>query len=236
MEDAKENRSHPALEQGIRRRMSEQSDDMSVQKKIEYYIASATMPSGERNEKPELPDEQIYQSVSQKLKNGDALSATEESELQQNSMKAYERAKALEQENEAFLQKLRDCKTQDEVQRTETAQLESIISAYRLVENNAELPIEQKREYTLSKDAKLSAIHNVAQKFMESDSYKKLPPGTKMMPSDADDPQAAEEPESPEERESKWRRAQSSYESLRQSIDEQDALESSGKVPFDAKG
>lgn len=241
MGDANENRSHAALEQGIRRRMEQQTDDMTVQKKIEYYIASAMMSGGEKDEKTELPDDQIYQSVSQKLKNGDALSLTEESQLQHNSMKAYERAKALEQENEKFLQKLRKCETQLEVRNTEAAQLESIISAYRLAENASELPLEQKREYTLTKDAKLSAIHNVAQNFMESDAYKKLLPGTEPVLSTeseapASEESAAENAEALKESEALRKKAQSSYESLRQSINEQEALEAQGKVPFDAKG
>lgn len=244
MADANENRSHPALEQGIRRRMSQQSDDMTVQKKIEYYIASAMVPSGE---KQELPNDKIYQSVSEKLQNGDALSSTDESQLQENSMQAYERAKSLEHENEKFLKELRDCKTQDEVQRTEEAYLESIVSAYRLVENASELPIEQKREYTLTKDAKLSAIHSVAQNFMESDAYKKLPPcagpalsteseAAPASDSPATEDAAVENAEALKEWEARRKKAQSSYESLRQSIDEQEALEAQGKVPFDAKG
>lgn len=246
MGDANENRSHAALEQGIRRRMEQQTDDMTVQKKIEYYIASAMMSGGEKDEKTELPDDQIYQSVSQKLKNGDALSLTEESQLQHNSMKAYERAKALEQENEKFLQKLRKCETQLEVRNTEAAQLESIISAYRLAENASELPIEQKREYTLTKDAKLSAIHSVAQNFMESDAYKKLPPcAGPALSTESEAPAsklsiaedaAVENAEALKEWEARRKKAQSSYESLRQSIDEQEALEAQGKVPFDAKG
>lgn len=244
MADANENRSHPALEQGIRRRMSQQSEDVAVQKKIEYYIASAMMPSGE---KQELPNDKFYQSVSEKLQNGDALSSTEESQLQHNSMKAYERAKALEQENEKFLQKLRKCETQLEVRNTEAAQLESIISAYRLAENASELPIEQKREYTLTKDTKLSAIHSVAQNFMESNAYKKLPPcaepalsteseATPVSDSPAAEDAAVENAEALKEWEARRKKAQSSYESLRQSIDEQEALEAEGKVPFDAKG
>lgn len=238
MADANENRSHPALEQGIRRRMSQQSDDVAVQKKIEYYIASAMMPSGE---KQELPNDKIYQSVSEKLQNGDALSSTDESQLQENSMQAYERAKALEQENEKFLEKLRDCETQDEVQRAEEAYLESIVSAYRLVENNGEIPLEQKREHTLFKDAKISALQNVAQKFMESNAYKSLPVGAEPLPpikaeTPAAEDAAVENAEALKEWEARRKKAQSSYESLRQSIDEQEALEAEGKVPFDAKG
>ncbi|NBI62659.1 hypothetical protein D3Z38_06205 [Clostridiales bacterium] len=238
MADANENRSHPALEQGIRRRMSQQSDDVTVQKKIEYYIASATMPN---DEKQELSDDSIYQSVSEKLQNGDALSLADESQLQQNSIKAYERAKSLEHENEKFLEKLRSCKTQEEVRRTEDSYLESIISAYRLVENSGEIPIGQKLEHTLFKDAKISALQNVAQKFRESDAYTNLPVGAApASPIEAEAPAAedaaAENAEALKEWEARMKKAQNSYESLRQSIDEQEALESEGKVPFDAKG
>lgn len=241
MADANENRSHPALEQGIRRRMSPQADDMTVQKKIEYYIASAMMPSGEKQGRS---NDEISQSVSEKLQNGDALSSTDESQLQQNSIQAYERAKSLEHENEKFLEKLRDCKTQEEVRRTEDSYLDSIISAYRFVENNGEIPIDQKWEHTLFKDAKISALRNVAQKFMESDAYQALPPGAEPTPPTEDETgetpaaqdAAAENAEALKEWEARRKKAQSSYESLRQSIDEQEALEARKEKPFDAKG
>ncbi len=237
MADANENRSHPALEQGIRRRMSPQADDMTMQKKIEYYIASAMMPSSGKQERS---NDEISQSVSEKLQNGDALSSADESLLQQNSIQAYEQAKSLEHENAKFLEKLRDCKTQEEVRRTEDSYLQSIIAAYRLAENNGEIPTDQKREHTLFKDAKISALQTVAQKFMESNAYQALPPGTEPTPPKKEETPAAkgatvENAEALKEWEARMKKAQHSYESLRQSIDEQKALEARKEKPFDAK-
>lgn len=222
MEDTNEN--NPRLEAGIRQGMNAQSDDdIAIQKKIQYYISSVM---SQNHEKLEVAQDEI-RAIPQ---DGQELTEAEKEQLRQNRQ-----AESVALEEEKFLQKLQDCKTKEDLQQMEAAHLDSMNSAYQLVENSAELPTEQRREYTLLKDAKVSAIKKLIEQFMESDAYKILPAGVKS-PQPTETEETETETETPEEMEARRKRAQNGYESVRQSIDEQEALESGKKVPFDAKG
>ncbi len=223
-------RTYPnALEAGIRQEMNAQPDDngMDIQRRIQYYISSSMLT---RASKGDVKPEELTDRVQVDAQELQALTEAEKEQLRQ-----AKQAELVDLEKGKFQQVLENCKTKMELQEAEETYLDTIVSAYQLIDNNVGLLPEQRKGYTLLKDEKLSAIKDMAQKFRESDAYKALPAGERSAGAE-DAAVAEEETQAPEEMESRRRKAQSGYESARQSIHELEALESGQKVPFDAKG
>ncbi len=120
----------------------------------------------------------IYQITYEKLQNGIGLSEEEREALLQNNPEAYRRAMSVEKENEDYRLKLKKCRTKEEVQRIEEEYRKQKLLGLSLIENNEEIPVENKLEHTLFKDAKVSAIKNITRQFIESEAYEKLPTDT----------------------------------------------------------
>lgn len=153
----------------------QKTEDMSPEKTIQYSVSSAILYPKQEQNLSENESQMIYQVIYKKLQDGEKLTIDEENFLVQNDSISYKKAKSMEHENEKLIQELRKCHTKQEVQRVEANHLNSINSWYKLVEDDIEISVEEKIDYILFKDAKLSAIQNVVEKYMETTEYKRLP-------------------------------------------------------------
>ncbi len=176
-------------------------------------------------------DAAVYHSVYQKLQDGEEPSEEEEEYLTQNDPESWAKVQSIVRENERFAEKLVNCRTAEEVERTAEGCMDLVYTGFGVVESNGAIPIAYKVEYALFKDAKLSAIRNITRSFMESEAYGRLPTDAEYERQYGQLPDA-EEGETPEEVEARCRRAIDGYGNVTRLLEEEDG-EKSG---FGAKG
>lgn len=142
--------------------------------------------------------------------------------------------KLLEQEINTYREKVRHCGSKEEVWQIKEDYEDALLLGISVVESNPVLSLEQKLEYTVYKDTKLSMMARMIEEFVRTPEYEALPEKTE----GAEDTEAAGEEEEPvlteeEERklkEKKRARAMSSYAGVRKEISDQEP------APFDVKG
>jgi hypothetical protein len=79
------------------------------------------------------------------------------------------------QEKKAYEEKLKKCKTKDEVQKLKTETLGGYLSSLKKVENNPNIPLSEKLAQAQETLAKTRSIQKVEIKFMQSAAYANLP-------------------------------------------------------------
>lgn len=214
---------------------NQQREKTFDEKSIQYYVSSAiehpeNVQELSRNE-PQIAYENIYR----KLQNGQKISRDEENFLIENDAISYEKAKSIEHETESLMQEFQKCGAKQEVRGVKSSHLNRIRSWYKLIENDSTIPFVNKIEYTLFKDAKVSAIRNVFEKFIESAEYKNLPAETENS-AVGDMSLTSMEVELSEEREAKCIRAKMGYENFFKRLNEQEAFDNGKSSSFDKKG
>ena len=117
----------------------------------------------------------IMSSIRAKLNAGKRLSSSELQYLKKNDPETYQHVKAMEAERKAFEQRLRRCKTKEEVQRLKASQMASSLDRVRDVNNNPNIPDGEKLKLTLQEHQKVSSVTDATTKFAESGEYRKLP-------------------------------------------------------------
>lgn len=117
----------------------------------------------------------IMSGIRAKLNAGKRLSSSELQYLKKNDPETYQHVKAMEAERKAFEQRLRRCKTKEEVQRLKASQMASSLDRVRDVNNNSNIPDGEKLKLTLQEHQKVSSFTDATTKFAESGEYRKLP-------------------------------------------------------------
>lgn len=117
----------------------------------------------------------IMSGIRAKLNAGKRLSSSELQYLKKNDPETYQHVKAMEAERKAYEQRLRRCKTKEEVQRLKASQMASSLDRVRDVNNNPNIPGGEKLKLTLEEHQKVSAVTDATTKFAESGEYRKLP-------------------------------------------------------------
>lgn len=119
--------------------------------------------------------ESIMSGIRAKLNAGRRLSSSELQYLKKNDPETYQHVKAMEAERKAYEQRLRRCKTKEEVQRLKASQMASSLDRVRDVNNNPNISGGEKLKLTLQEHQKVSAVTDATTKFAESGEYRKLP-------------------------------------------------------------
>ena len=117
----------------------------------------------------------IMSGIRAKLNAGKKLSSSELSYLKKNDPETYQHVKAMEAERKAYEQRLRRCKTKEEVQRLKASQMASSLDRVRDVNNNPNIPDGEKLKLTMQEHQKVSSVTDATTKFAESGEYRKLP-------------------------------------------------------------
>lgn len=117
----------------------------------------------------------IMSGIRAKLNAGKRLSSSELQYLKKNDPETYQHVKAMEAERKAYEQRLRRCKTKEEVQRLKASQMASSLDRVRDVNNNPNIPDGEKLKLTLQEHQKVSSVTDATTKFAESGEYRKLP-------------------------------------------------------------
>lgn len=110
-----------------------------------------------------------------KLSTGKKLSASEMAYLKEKDPAAYQKAKEIEAERAHFEEELKRCKTKEDVQRLKTMNMAMSMARVNAIANNANIPKGVKMGLMLQENAKVMAVADVIQAFVESGAYDKLP-------------------------------------------------------------
>jgi hypothetical protein len=106
---------------------------------------------------------------------GGTLTPEEEQYLEKNNPTALQKYKQIKAEKKSYEEKLKTCKTKDEVQRLKTETLGGYLSSMKKVENDPYIPQSEKLAKAQELLAKTRNIEKAEIKFMASAKYQNLP-------------------------------------------------------------
>jgi hypothetical protein len=113
--------------------------------------------------------------IDNKILGGGTLTPEEEKYLEQEDPAKLQKYKQIKAEKKAYEEKLKNCKTKDEVQRLKTQTMGEYAAAMKKVENDPCIPMSEKLAKAEEMLAKTRNVQEVEQKFMESQEYAALP-------------------------------------------------------------
>ena len=110
-----------------------------------------------------------------KITAGETLTREEEQYLEQKDPAALKRYRDSKAEKKSYEEKLKNCKTRDEVKRIKTETVNGYLTSIKKIENDPYIPISAKLEKAQEILAKTRNINQAEMKFMQSMAYKNLP-------------------------------------------------------------
>lgn len=113
--------------------------------------------------------------IQAKLMAGRKLTSAEMEYLKKNDPDAYQQAKYREMERKAFEQRLRSCKTKEEVQRLKAAHMAASLDRVKDINNNPNISGGEKLKLTIEEHQKVSTVSDATNRFTQSSDYKRLP-------------------------------------------------------------
>lgn len=122
-----------------------------------------------------LSPETDMNAVTAKLNSGQKLSSSEMEYLKSKDPELYNKAVQIEAERKAYEEKLKNCKTKEDVQRLQTLSLSTSMAKINSVVNNPNIPKGKKLEMIQDESRKVKAINDATAKFVKSAAYAKLP-------------------------------------------------------------
>lgn len=150
--------------------MKQSRGELQSHKTLEQYLGET---ESVREGSPRGDDQ--LRSIHTKLMAGGKLTAEERRYLQAKDPEAYAKLRQNEQEQKAFEQKLRQCKTKEEAQRLKMSYLNASLITVRAVENNSSIPLQKKLEIVMQEKQRCDKIEESSRKFAQSGEYGKLP-------------------------------------------------------------
>lgn len=114
-------------------------------------------------------------SIDNKIMSGGTLTPEEEKYLEEKDPAALQRYRQIKIEKKTYEEKLKRCKTKDEVSRLKTETTTGYLSSFKKIENNPYIPIGEKLAKAQEMLAKTRNIEEAEKKFMVTAKYKNLP-------------------------------------------------------------
>ena len=105
---------------------------------------------------------------------GETLTPEEEKYLEQKDPAALEKYRQAKIEKKAYEEKLKRCKTKDEVHRLKTFTLGQYLSSFKKIENDPYIPMSEKLAKAREMLAKARNVQDVEEKFMQSVKYQNM--------------------------------------------------------------
>jgi hypothetical protein len=117
----------------------------------------------------------VKNGIANKIMSGGTLTPDEEKYLEQNDPMTLQKYREIKAEKKNYEEKLKSCKTKDEVQKVKVEKMGEYLSQLKKVENNPCIPLSEKLAVAQNILAKSKNILEAEQKFMQSAEYAKLP-------------------------------------------------------------
>ena len=155
--------------------LKQRSGDITGHKKSldEWLQASRTFardPGG-----TDEASQDYLRSIHTKLDAGKKLTSEERAYLKAKDPQTYAKLEAIEQERRAYEQKLKQCRTREEVQRLKMAYMNSSLMVVRAVENNSAIPKNKKLEVMTQEKRRCGMLEESTQAFIRRGEYARLP-------------------------------------------------------------
>lgn len=116
-----------------------------------------------------------YSALYSKIQSGQKLSPAEEDKLKEKDMKSYLEYKANQAEQEAYEERLKNCRTKDEAQRLQTAKMQGNLSKMKNIENDPYISDAEKLKMARIIQGDTTATAKIYQEFTQSEEYEKMP-------------------------------------------------------------
>jgi len=175
--------------------MKQAKGELGTHKSLEDYLKTS-LAQGDQEHKA---DEHL-RDIKNKLLAGGKLTAEERKYLQAKDPEAYQKLKSAEQEQKAFEQKLKQCRTKEEAQRLKMTYISSSLVTIKGVEHNSAIPQNKKLEIFMQEKQRCDKIEESAQEFVRRGDYRRLPTQAEEAKA-RKDAQEAQKPKVPEKKE-----------------------------------
>ncbi|MBR4815849.1 MAG: hypothetical protein IKZ73_01130 [Lachnospiraceae bacterium] len=116
-----------------------------------------------------------YSALYSKIQSGQKLSPAEEDKLRERDMKAYLEYKADQAEQEAYEERLKNCRTKDEAQRLQTTKMQSNLSKMKNIEHDPYISDAEKLKMARIIQGDTIATAKIYEEFTQSEEYDKMP-------------------------------------------------------------
>jgi hypothetical protein len=113
--------------------------------------------------------------IRNKIMYGGTITPEEEKYLEQNDPSMLQKYKQIKEEKKAYEEKLKNCKTKDDVQKLKTLTLGEYAASLKKVENDPCIPLSEKLAKAQETLAKTRSLQKVELKFMKTAEYANLP-------------------------------------------------------------
>jgi hypothetical protein len=113
--------------------------------------------------------------IRNKIMYGGTITPEEEKYLEQNDPSMLQKYKQIKEEKKAYEEKLKNCKTKDDVQKLKTLTLGEYAASLKKVENDTCIPLSEKLAKAQETLAKTRSLQKVELKFMKTAEYANLP-------------------------------------------------------------
>jgi len=147
----------------------------SESKKTEMQRKNEQFKAQYYNQREQNPEDETLKSINNKIATGTKLTPDEMKYLQSKNPALYQQLKNEELEEKAFEDKLKNCKTKDEVEKLKFEKTSKAMSSVNSVKSNPNIPEGTKAAIAGAEMRKLQKINNIVAKFVKSGEYSKLP-------------------------------------------------------------
>lgn len=166
--------------------MKQARGELGSHKSLEEYLSSTMAKDDNDKTKSKLRE------IHNKLLQGGKLTAEEKKYLQANDPEAYQKLSAAEQEQKAFEQKLKQCRTKEEAQRLKMTYINSSLVTIKSVEHNSAIPKAKKLEIFMQEKQRCDKIEESSREFVRRGDYDRLPDQTEEAKAEKDRKEAEE--------------------------------------------
>lgn len=177
--------------------MKQAKGELGTHKSLEDYLKTS-------QGQDELPkrDEKLGK-IQNKVMAGTKLTPDERKYLEAHDPETYQKLKAAEQQQKAFEEKLKQCRTKEEAQRLKMTYINSSLTTIKSVEHNSAIPKNKKLEIFMQEKMKCDLIEESEREFVKRGDYGRLPTEAEEAKArkDAQEAQEAQKPEAPEKKE-----------------------------------
>jgi len=178
--------------------MKQARGELGSRKSLEDYLQTAQTPGDEEHKS----DDKLT-GIKNKLLAGGKLTLEERNYLQSKDPEAYQKLTATEQEQKAFEQKLKQCRTKEEAQRLKMTYIGSSLVTLKSVEHNSAIPDNKKLEIFMQEKQRCDRIEESSREFVRRGDYDRLPNQAEEAKArkDAKEAKEAQRPKAPEKKE-----------------------------------
>lgn len=145
------------------------------------------------NRNKENKDDKLT-SIYNKMQSGSALTLEEIDYLKEKNPAAYQQFKQSEEEKKRFEEKIKQCKTKEDVDRLKMQHINAAVATIKKVENNPNISDGDKLAVACAVQKRMNDIAKITMKFIKNGDYAKLPTDAEVQKAN-DDMEKAEENE-----------------------------------------